>query len=139
MPPLPAGEGWGEGSVRGAGAMPPLQSDGVGGMFEGIGVGVGRGNSPPIGVAVGRPYGSRTGWLVEPVPVTFTPPGPGPEPDTDVGPELWQEMNARIAAAAQGGLRMLPSLSPRYTSDKLGRRQTGKAPAFGAGISRFES
>ncbi len=77
-------------------------------MFEGIGVGVGCSNSPPTGVAVGSPYGSlRKGWLVEPVPVTVTPPGPEPPPLTDVGPELWQEMSARIAAAAQVGLRIL--------------------------------
>jgi hypothetical protein len=106
LPPLPAGEGWGEGIRQWSWCDSAVfRADGVGGMFEGIGVGVGCGNSPPIGVAVGRPYGSRTGWSVEPVPVTFTPPGPGPEPDTDVGPELWQETSARIAAVAQVGLR----------------------------------
>ena len=66
-------------------------------MFEGIGVGVGRRNSPPIGVGVGMPYGlSVAGLSLEPVPVT------------DVGPELWQDTSASIAAAAQFGLRIRP-------------------------------
>ena len=75
-------------------------------MFEGIGVGVGRRDSPPIGVGVGIPYGlSLAGLAVEPVPVT------------DVGPELWQDTSARIAAAAQVGLCILRVYTRRRSRD----------------------